>query len=189
MPTTFESWFAEHERLARATREGLAGEFGRLLDLVAGSLRNGGKLMVFGNGGSAADAQHLATELVVRMEGDRRPLAALALTTDSSALTAVANDFGYDQVFSRQIAALGRPGDVALGITTSGRSRNVIQGLETAHAMGIGAAALAGGTGGGLHGLAEPLLLVPSTRTSAIQEMHIVIAHALVRGIEEALGL
>jgi D-sedoheptulose 7-phosphate isomerase len=188
MPSTFESWFADHESLCRRTRESLAEPFSRLLEIVAGSLRAGGKLMVFGNGGSAADAQHLVAELVVKLDADRPPLAAIALTANTSTLTAAANDYGFEHVFARQIRALGRAGDIALGISTSGRSANVLQGLRAARELGLGAAALSGGDGGDLPGLADPLLLVPATRTSAIQEMHIVIAHALALGIEQALN-
>jgi D-sedoheptulose 7-phosphate isomerase len=186
MAAGFEAWFAEHEALARRTREALAGPFARLLGLVSGSLLAGGKLLAFGNGGSAADAQHLVAELVVKLDADRSPFAAIALAANSSTVTAAGNDYGFDQVFARQIRALGRPGDVALGLSTSGRSRNVIEGLRAAKDMGLAAAALSGGDGGDLRGLADPLLLVPSTRTSAIQEMHIVIAHILAAGIEEA---
>jgi D-sedoheptulose 7-phosphate isomerase len=182
MAAGFEAWFAEHEALARRTREALAGPFARLLALVSGSLLAGGKLLAFGNGGSAADAQHLVAELVVKLDADRPPFAAIALAANSSTVTAAGNDYG----FARQIRALGRPGDVALGLSTSGRSRNVIEGLRAAKDMGLAAAALSGGDGGDLRGLADPLLLVPSTRTSAIQEMHIVIAHILAAGIEEA---
>ena len=187
MGSPFEAWFEEHERLARATRAALAEPFARLVATVVASLGVGGKLLIFGNGGSAADAQHLATEFVVKMDRDRHPLAALALTTDSSALTAAGNDFGFDQVSARQIAALGRPGDVAMGISTSGRSRNVIVGLEQARTGGMAVVALSGRGGGDLVGLADPLLIVPSDNTSAIQEMHIVIAHALTREVEQAL--
>ncbi len=179
----------EHLGVARATLAAVQEPFDRLLALSVEGIRGGHKLLFFGNGGSAADAQHLATELTVRFERDRAPIAALALTTDSSALTAIGNDLGFDSLFARQIEALGKPGDVAIGITTSGRSRNVILGLEAAHAGGMVAAALAGRDGGDLPGLAEPLLIVPSNVTSRIQEMHITLGHALCLGLERALGM
>ncbi len=163
--------------------------FARLLALSAAAVRDGHKLLFFGNGGSAADAQHLATELVVRFERDRAPIAALALTTDTSTLTAVGNDLGFEALFARQIEALGRAGDVAIAITTSGRSRNVIRGLEAARAGGLTAAALAGNGGGALAGIADPLLVVPSATTSRIQEMHIILGHALCAGLERELGV
>ena len=146
-------------------------------------------MLFFGNGGSAADAQHLATELTVRYARDRAPIAALALTTDTSALTAIGNDLGQEHVFARQIRALGRPGDVAVGITTSGRSRNVILGLETAREMGLVAAALGGMSGGDLVGLADPLLLVPSHTVARIQEMHITLGQMFCGALEQTLGL
>jgi D-sedoheptulose 7-phosphate isomerase len=145
--------------------------------------------LFFGNGGSAADAQHLATELSVRYVDDRPPIAAIALATDGSALTAIGNDMGFEALFARQIEALGRPGDVAIGISTSGRSRNVIRGLEQARAQGLIAAAFSGRDGGDLVGLAEPLLIVPATVTARIQEMHITLGHTLCDGLERGLGL
>lgn len=181
--------FAAHLDAAAAARDALQAPFGALLQLCGKSLEAGGKLLFFGNGGSAADAQHLATELSVRYREDRPALAALALTTDSSVLTAAANDLGFEQVFARQIEALGRPGDVAIGISTSGRSRNVILALEAAKARGLGAAALSGGDGGDLKGLADPLLIVPSRETPRIQEVHILLGQMLCAGLERKLGL
>ncbi len=137
----------------------------------------------------AADAQHLATELTVRLVRERAPIAAIALTTDSSTLTAIGNDLGFERLFARQIEALGRPGDIALGFTTSGRSANVSQALTLAREAGITAAAFAGRDGGDLVGLADPLLIVPSQDTQRIQEMHITIGHALCAALEETLGL
>lgn len=179
----------EHLSVARATLAAVQEPFDRLLALSVEAVRGGHKLLFFGNGGSAADAQHLATELTVRFERERAPIAALALTTDSSALTAIGNDLGFDSLFARQIEALGNPGDVAIGITTSGRSRNVIRGLEAARAGGLVAAAFAGRDGGDLPGIADPLVIVPSNVTSRIQEMHITLGHALCLGLERALGM
>ena len=128
----FESEVAEHTAVIARTREAVQGEFVRLVDVCLRALRAGNKLLFFGNGGSAADAQHLATELVVRYKRNRPALAAVALTTDTSALTAIGNDFGFESLFSRQVEALCRPGDVAIGISTSGNSENVIRGLQGA---------------------------------------------------------
>jgi D-sedoheptulose 7-phosphate isomerase len=185
----FAAEFADHADVAGACGEALAVPFAAMLSAWATSLRSGGKIIFFGNGGSAADAQHLATELVVRFRGDRTPIAALALTTDTSALTAAANDLGFEQVFARQILALGRAGDVAVGISTSGRSRNVIAALEAARETGLVAAAMTGGDGGELVKLADPLLIVPSSDTARIQEMHILLGHVLCGALELELGL
>lgn len=185
----YEGEFAAHLEAVKAARDSLRAPFAALLEVCAESLQAGGTLLFFGNGGSAADAQHLAAELTVRYRANRRALPALALAADSSALTAAANDFGFDQVFARQVEALGRAGDVAIGISTSGRSRNVLLGLETAKARGLSAAALTGGDGGGLKGLAEPLLIVPSESTPRIQEVHILLGQMLCAGLERRLGL
>ena len=190
--TTDDLWqsnFTDHLDVAQATRAELFEPFERLLSLSIKAIQGGGKLLFFGNGGSAADAQHLATELSVRYVDDRPPIAAIALATDGSALTAIGNDMGFEALFARQIEALGRPGDVAIGISTSGRSRNVIRGLEQARAQGLVAAAFSGRDGGDLVGLAEPLLIVPATVTARIQEMHITLGHILCDGLERGLGL
>jgi D-sedoheptulose 7-phosphate isomerase len=185
----FRAEFDEHEAVARASREALAHDFAKMLAVWATCIRAGGKILFFGNGGSAADAQHLATELGVRYKKDRAPIAALALTTDTSTLTGAANDLGFDSVFSRQIEALGKPGDVAFGITTSGRSGNVISALKTARSMGLVAAALSGGDAGALPGLADPLIVVPSATTARIQELHILLGQMLCGALEIELGL
>ena len=181
--------FDEHEAVVHATRDAVAEPLARLVAVCAESLRAGGKLLFFGNGGSAADAQHLATEFTVRYKTDRAAIAAIALTTDTSALTAIGNDFGFEQLFSRQIEALGRPGDVAIGISTSGNSANVVLALRQACEGGLVAAALGGGTGGDLPGVADPLIIVPSTTTARIQEMHIAIGQILCGALEIELGL
>jgi D-sedoheptulose 7-phosphate isomerase len=190
--TTDDLWeknFADHLDIAQATRAGLFEPFKRLLTLSLEAVRGGGKLLFFGNGGSAADAQHLATELTVRYVDDRPPIPAIALTTDSSALTAIGNDMGFEALFARQIEALGRPGDVVIGLSTSGRSPNIIQGLKQARGQGLTAAAFSGHDGGDLVGLADPLLIVKSTVTARIQEMHITLGHILCDGLERGLGL
>jgi D-sedoheptulose 7-phosphate isomerase len=185
----FQDEVAEHEQVVAATKRALAPAFAALVACCAKSIEDGGKILLFGNGGSAADAQHLATELVVRYKRDRAPIAAIALTTDSSALTAIGNDFGFEHLFARQVEALGRPGDVALGISTSGKSRNVVLALETAKAKGLVAAAFAGNDGGLLKGVADPLLIVPSATTARIQEMHIMLGQMLCGALEIELGL
>lgn len=180
--------FAEHLSVAAATRAAVANAFERLVETSADALKAGNKLLFFGNGGSAADAQHIATELVVRLQKDRPALAALALTTDSSTLTAIGNDFGFEHLYSRQLEACARAGDVAIGISTSGNSPNVLSGLTRAKTLGCTAAGWTGGTGGKMVGLCDPLLIVPSSVTARIQEMHILLGHALCGAIERRLG-
>jgi D-sedoheptulose 7-phosphate isomerase len=189
VPGFFKSEFAEHHAVARATEAALQTAFGDLLTACVSTVRGGGKIMLFGNGGSAGDAQHLATELTVRYKRDRAPIAAIALTTDSSTLTAAGNDLGFDQVFARQIAALGRPGDLAIAISTSGKSANIIAALKQAKAMGLVTAALGGKGGGEMIGLADHLLVVPSDTTARIQEMHITLGQMLCGALEIQLGL
>ena len=184
----FDDEFEEHASVVAVTRAELRAPFDALVDVCADSLGAGGKILFFGNGGSAADAQHLATELAVRYIGDRPAIAALALTTDTSALTAIGNDLGFEQLFARQIEAVGKAGDVAIGITTSGTSANVLAGLEQAKGMGLVAAALTGRQGGKLPGLADPLLIVPSATTARIQEMHILLGQMLCGALEKRLG-
>lgn len=179
---------AEHAETLAVTGGAVREPFQRLVQVCIDSLAAGGKILFFGNGGSAADAQHLAAELVVRYRVNRKALAAVALTTDTSTLTACANDFSFDEIFSRQIEALGRPGDVAIGITTSGNSPNVLTALAVARDMGLVAAGFAGRDGGRMVGLADPLLVVPSNVTARIQEMHILIGHALCDQIEAVAG-
>lgn len=186
-PTLFRSEFAEHIAVAERTVAALESGFDRLVKVCRDSLARGGKILLFGNGGSAADAQHLSTELVVRYRRNRTALAALSLSTDTSALTAIGNDFGFEHLFSRQIEALGRPGDVALGITTSGRSPNITEALREAKDRGLIAAALSGRDGGYLPGLADPLLIVPSDSTARIQEMHILLGHMLCDALEQTV--
>ncbi|MFQ6017577.1 MAG: SIS domain-containing protein [Kiloniellaceae bacterium] len=180
---------AEHGAVVAATRGALAGAFKELVERSVRSVREGGRIFFFGNGGSAADAQHLATELTVRYVKDRAPIPAIALTTDTSALTAIGNDLGFEQVFARQLRALGRPGDVAIAITTSGKSRNVIVALQAAREIGMVPAALSGKDGGELSGLAEPLLIVPSDTTARIQEMHITLGQMFCAALEQGLDL
>jgi D-sedoheptulose 7-phosphate isomerase len=185
----FKAEFAEHRDVAARSEADLSGAFAGLVGACVTSVRNGGKLMLFGNGGSAGDAQHLATELTVRYKRDRAAIAALALTTDTSTLTAAGNDLGFERIFARQIEALGRPGDVAIAISTSGKSPNVIAALKQAKSMRIVTAALGGKDGGGIAGLADHLLVVPSDTTARIQEMHILLGQMLCGALEIELGL
>lgn len=179
----------ELAQVTAATARAVEAPFARLVDHCVQAVENGRKLLFFGNGGSAADAQHLAAELVVRYQADRAPVAAIALTTDTSILTAAGNDYGHEQIFARQIEALGRPGDVAIGISTSGNSPNVVAGLRAAAEGKLVPTAFAGGDGGKLAGLADPLLLAPSTVTARIQESHIFLGHSLCAALERRLGL
>ncbi len=185
----FEAELKEHAAVLEATRDALREPFQQLVERSAAAVRGGGKILFFGNGGSAADAQHLAAELTVRYGRDRSPIAALALTTDSSTLTAAGNDLGFEQIFARQISALGCPGDVAIGISTSGRSPNIVNAVEVARASGLTAAAFTGGDGGKLVGLADPILIVPSRTPARIQEMHITLGQMLCGALEGELGL
>lgn len=150
-------------------------------------LRGGGKILLAGNGGSAADAQHIAGEYVSRFMVDRPGLAAVALTTDTSIITAIGNDYGYDNLFSRQIQALGRAGDVFIGYSTSGTSRNVLQGFETARAAGLTCIGFTGNRGGPMHNLCDIVLAVPSAETPRIQEGHLVLGHIVCAIVERAM--
>jgi len=162
----------------------------RLAEWIQKSLEQGGKLLIFGNGGSAADAQHMAAEFVNRFLINRRPLAALALSTDTSVLTSIANDFSYDQIFAKQVQALGKPEDLALGISTSGNSPNVVKAIEAAREIGMKTAALTGGIsrpGGDLAGLCDLVLNVPSGATPHIQEAHLWVEHLLCEIVEKQM--
>jgi len=165
-----------------------AGLIARCAADISDRMRRGHKVLVFGNGGSAADAQHFAAELSGRFRRERAALPALALTTDTSALTAIGNDYGYEQVFSRQVEAHGREGDVAIGISTSGRSPNVVRALEVARARGLLTVALTGRGGGVLAPLADFLIDVPHQDTARIQEVHGMIVHILCELIEESVS-
>ena len=180
---------AEHAAVVNALLAKVAEPFSQMVRACTDSLAKGGKILFFGNGGSAGDAQHLAAELVVKYSKDRKPLGAVALTTDTSVITATVNDFGPEHVFVRQLQAIGRKGDVAFGISTSGNSLNVIKALEAAKELGMVTTGLAGGSGGKMIGLADPLLVVPSTNSARIQEMHIFLGQVLCGALERNLGL
>lgn len=176
--------FDEHLDVLGKTRATCAAELERLIAKVAGSLAAGGKILFFGNGGSASDAQHLAAELSVRFVKQRRALAGLALGANVSEVTACGNDFGFDQVFARQIEALGRAGDVAIAISTSGKSPNIVAAVRAAKELGLFTVALTGESGGELRGLVDLLIAVPSRTTARIQEMHSLLGHLVCEGIE-----
>jgi D-sedoheptulose 7-phosphate isomerase len=185
----FAAMMLKSAELKRRIAVDLAEAVISVVDACEVSLRAGGKLMFCGNGGSAADSQHLATEMLIRLRGshERQSIAALALTLDAAMLTACGNDYGYDRVFERPLRGLGRRGDVLFGITTSGRSANVIRALEAAREMGIVTVGLLGGTGQPAAALCDLPLLVPDTETARIQECHIALGHAVLELLEERL--
>ncbi len=162
-------------------------QIAQIAQLMIDCLKKDGKVIVFGNGGSASDSQHIAAELVGRFKKDRSALAAIALTTNTSILTSLANDYGYDVVFARQLEALGKKNDVVLGISTSGKAKNVALGIKQAKKMGIKTVVLSGGDGGDIVKLADVSLVVPSKITARIQEAHITIAHIICEMIEQEL--
>ncbi|MBR0682852.1 SIS domain-containing protein [Roseomonas eburnea] len=172
----------------RLATEAVAAVIG-VVDACEATIRGGGRLFFCGNGGSAADAQHLATELLVRLRShvERPSWPAIALTLDPTALTAGGNDYGFEQVFARPLSGLGRAGDVLFGITTSGKSPNVVRALETARGMGIVTVGMLGGDGGPARALCDHALLVPGTETARIQEAHITLGHAVMELLEDRL--
>ena len=174
---------ADHQRTIAALGD-LTDDLERIAGLMIRALAGGGRIFWLGNGGSAADSQHLASELVGRFERERPGLAAIALTTDSSALTAISNDYGFEQVFARQVEALCRPGDLVIGISTSGNSPNVLRALERARDLGIVTAAFSGRDGGRLKDLAEACLIAPADSTARIQEVHLLAGHILCDLVE-----
>ena len=166
---------------------GLAEPLARAAEVVRDALLGGNKLLACGNGGSAADAAHLVTEIVVRFEQDRPPYPAVSLVDSGSTLTAGSNDYGFDHVFERQVRALGRPGDVLVAFSTSGKSRSVLLAIEAAHALGMRTIAFLGKGGGPMRGKAHVELLVPCDTTARVQECHLVLYHALCKLIDPAL--
>ncbi len=182
--------FTESAELKMQAAELLAQPIAEAVDLMFGALSNGNRILACGNGGSAADCQHFAAELVGRFERERLPLPALALSTDSSILTAVGNDYGFEQVFAKQVQAFGQPGDVLLAISTSGNSANVVAAIESALEREMRVIALTGKGGGKIASLlteADVHLCVPHDRTARIQEVHLLIVHCLCDGIDVAL--
>jgi len=179
---------ADHRAALDRVEAELADGIDRAAELIAGTIRSGGKLLLLGNGGSAADSQHIAAELTGRYRRERAGFAALALTTDTSALTSIANDYGYEHVFERQVEALARPGDVVVAISTSGNSRNVVRAVQKARSIGCAVIGWLGRDGGVLAPLCDIPLTVPVDDTARIQEMHILIGHVLCDQVEQALS-
>ena len=188
-----EQTILDHFRRSRETLERAAGdrEFMAAILAIANkitrALRDGGKVMLAGNGGSAADAQHIAAELVGRYVIDRAPLAAIALTTDTSALTAIGNDYSFDQIFERQLRGLGRKGDIFVAISTSGRSRNILAALKTARELGIATIGFTGTKGAQMRPLCDLALIAPSDETALIQQIYMTAAHAICGLVERDL--
>ena len=186
MKSIIEFEFNEHLKTAQATLEYIVDPLEIAANLCIDSLKNGGKVLIFGNGGSAADAQHIAAEMVGRYKVERKGLPAIALTTDTSALTSIGNDYGYSHVFDRQVEALANKGDIVIGISTGGSSGNVINGLQTAKELGCKLIGLSGRDGGEMNTLCDVNLVVPAEDTPRIQEMHIVIGHTICHLIDQA---
>jgi D-sedoheptulose 7-phosphate isomerase len=185
----FRQRIDEHQTVMESVRNGVALEAAtRAADAVIESLRAGGKVILFGNGGSAADATHLAAEFLGRFLIDRRPLPALALADNHSAVTAIGNDYGFLHVFSRQVQALGRPGDVAFGLSTSGRSPNVAAGLGAARAGGLVTVAMTGSDTGIVGAAADIVIAIPTRATPRVQEAHLVLGHSICEVVEQALA-
>ncbi len=184
MLTVIEREFDAHRKVLEETIAGLQHFVYTAGVIVSEALERGNKVLLFGNGGSAADAQHIAAELTGRFKKERAPLPGIALTTDTSALTAIGNDYGYDQVFARQLAALAKEGDVAIGISTSGNSPNVVYALQTAIEMGCKTIGLSGKGGGKMNDVCDLNIIVPSDDTARIQEMHILVGHILCQLVD-----
>lgn len=187
MQTRIRTAFESHQRVMQQVAEGLAPALAAVAQILVEALGTGRKVLIMGNGGSAADAQHFAAELVGRFLINRRALPAIALTTDSSILTAIGNDFGFDEIFQRQIEALAEPGDVVVGISTSGNSPNVLRALAAARASGCQTIGLLGKDGGAIASQVDLALVVPSEETPRIQEAHVTIIHILCDLVEQTL--
>jgi D-sedoheptulose 7-phosphate isomerase len=184
MDETIIKRFGESDKIKKRFLQENLPRLIAIIKLIADAFENGNKIMFFGNGGSAAEAQHLAAEFVNRFLMERPPLPAIALSTDSSILTSIGNDYSFSEIFSKQIVALGKEGDIAIGISTSGNSANVIRAIEAAKEMGIETVALTGNDGGDLAKVANYSLIVPSNSTPCIQEVHMVIGHILCEMVE-----
>jgi D-sedoheptulose 7-phosphate isomerase len=180
-----EQIFEEHINVAKATLLTLGAEIDKVCSVVTTALKSGNKVLIFGNGGSASDAQHIAAEFVGRFVKHRKSLPAIALTTDTSALTAIANDYGFDRVFERQVEGLANPGDVLIGISTSGNSANVLRALIMGKTIGCQTIGFLGNDGGKISELCDISLVVPSIVTARIQEMHILIGHLICAYIDD----
>jgi len=175
----------DHQQLIKKVIEQLTGDIEAACALLTTTVKNGNKVLLAGNGGSAADAQHIAAELSGRFVKERKALPGLALTTDTSALTAIANDHGYARVFARQLEAFAQPGDLFIGISTSGNSPSILKAFETAGELGCKTLGLSGRDGGEMNGLCELNIIIPSDITARIQEMHILIGHILCKAVDD----
>ena len=187
MKAQIQKIFQESIRVKEETLKANTDKIVAVVQEIKALFKRDGKILFFGNGGSAADSQHIAAEFIGRFRKERRSLPAIALTTDTSILTALGNDYGFDVVFARQIEGLGRRGDLAFGISTSGNSKNVIEGIRQARKMGLKTVSLTGCGGGKLAGLTDISLIVPSSTTARIQESHICIAHTICELVEDQL--
>lgn len=176
-----------HRETLEKTLENLQSHIYTACIIASETIKNGNKILLFGNGGSAADAQHIAAELSGRYKVERRGLAGIALTTDTSVLTAVGNDFGFDRIFDRQVEALAREGDLLIGISTSGNSKNVLRALSLGRNMGCKTIGFSGRDGGAMNEFCDVNLVVPSTDTARIQEMHIMIGHIICQAIDNSV--
>lgn len=179
----------EHTKVSAKTFATQMDNMIQMVDMAEQVIKSGNKIIFFGNGGSAADSQHIAAEMAVKLYQDRSPIAALALNLDSSAITACANDYGFDEIYARQIRALGYAGDLAVGLSTSGNSPNILNGLKKARRMGMKTVGWSGETGGKMPPLCDLMFLIPSTYPGRIQEMHITLGHIFVGMLEQRLGL
>ena len=177
--------FSEHLKTSQATMESIGDSLEAAANICIDGLKNGGKILIFGNGGSAADAQHIAAELVGRYKNERRGLPAIALTTDTSALTCIGNDYGYERIFERQVQALANNGDVVIGISTGGTSINTINALKLAREIGCKTIGFSGRGGGEFNTVCDSNLVVPAEDTPRIQEMHILIGHIICQLIDK----
>lgn len=187
MAQRIQRWFEDSAETKLTFVAEYSDRIQQLADLLAETFRAGRKVLFFGNGGSAMDASHLAAEFVGRYRRERAPLAAMSLSADQAAITCIANDYDFSDIFARQVQALGKPGDVAVGISTSGHSSNVLKGLQAARTQGLVTVAWTGGTGGQLVGQADHVFIVPSTVVARIQETHITLGHVLCELVDEAL--
>jgi D-sedoheptulose 7-phosphate isomerase len=187
MSQRIRRWFEESAETKLKFVAEHADRIRQVADLLAETFRKGNKVLLFGNGGSAMDASHLAAEFVGRYRRERAPLAAIALSADPAKLTCIANDYDFSEVFARQVQALGRKGDVAIGLSTSGESHNVLKGLQAARAQGLVTVGFTGANGSKLAGLVDHAFVVPSTTVARIQETHITLGHVLCELVDEAL--
>lgn len=185
--SVIERCIAEHEQTLEAVKQQLSAQIAQAAEMITTAVRSGHTVFLCGNGGSAADAQHIAAEFTGRFVKERKGLPAIALTTDTSALTAIGNDYGYDRVFARQLEALGKEGDLLIAISTSGNSPNVLAALQAAKEAGMKTVGLSGKTGGKMNTLCDHNLVVPTAITARIQEMHILIGHIFCELVDESV--